>query len=106
MGSPVNGSTHESCQNWLKIYDNAHFLKSVFFKGPLLVSGSIINESIPLTSFISIRLYKNNVKKALLSLQSSGDPCEWQNNNFALYDIKGLRRSNASYRTTIDNNEQ
>ena len=71
--SPVMGSTHESCENWLKIYNNPYYSKSVFYKGPLLLSGTKINENLPLTSFIALKLYKKNIKEALLNLQGSGD---------------------------------
>ena len=100
--SPIAGSTHESCENWLKIYNTSYFNKSVFFKGPILLSGTKINEHLPLTSYISMKLYKNNVKEALRQLQSSGDTCDWQNNNFLLYNFSGLRKSHASYRGKIN----
>ena len=102
VDSPVYGSTHESCHNWLTTYNNTYYSKSIFFKGPLLLSGTTIVELLPLTSFVSLKLYKTNVKQALLTIQSSGDSCEWQNVNFILYNVEGLRKSQASYRTNVD----
>ena len=100
--SPVVGSTHECCENWLKIYNNRYYTKSIFFKGLLLLSGTKITALLPLTSFLSIKLYKTNVKQTLLTLQGSGDSCDWLNDNFIIYKIDGLRKSQASYRTNIN----
>ena len=102
--SPVVGSTHQDCENWLKVYDNQYYRKSVFFKGPILLSGTTLNSNLPLTSFLTIKFYKRNVKEALLKLQSSGDTCDWQSNNFVLYNYLGLRRSQTSYRQQINYN--
>ena len=104
--SPIAGSTHESCENWLEIYNTSYFNKSVFFKGPILLSGTKINENLSLTSYISIKLYKKNVKDALRKLQGSGDACDWQNDNFLLYNFTGLRKSHTSYRAKINYNCQ
>ena len=105
VNSPVAGSNHESCESWLKIYNNTFYNKSVFFKGPLLLSGTTIYENLPLTSFRAMKLYKKNIKEALLNIQSSGDSDDWQNNNFILYDFSGLRRSETSYRSAVNYNE-
>ena len=99
--SPVPGSTHESCENWLKIY-NFRYHSSVFYKGPLLFADSEINENLPPASNLNIKTYRAKLKLLLLNLQSSGDPCEWQNDNFPLYNIKGLRKSEATYRSKIN----
>ena len=45
-----------------------------------------------------LRAYKNNVKYALLKTQSIGDQDQWENENFILYNIKGLRKSKTEYR--------
>ena len=100
--SPVAGSNHESCGKWLKIYNNTHYSKSIFFKGPLLSADVKIVSLLPLTSFVSLKLYKANVKQTLLTLQGSGDSCAWQNSNFILYNIEGLRKSTVSYRSKVD----
>ena len=102
---PISGSTHESCQSWLKIYGNYHYSKSLFFKGPLLLSGCDINSNLPTESFRSFKVYRNNVKRELLNIQSSSDACEWQNSNFTLYNITGLRKSQIINRTTVDYRE-
>ena len=91
--SPTAGSTHETCENWLKIYDNTYFNKSIFYKGPLLSATCKINENIPISSFISLKLYKKNVKHAILTIQGSLDSDIWKNDNFVLYNISGLRAS-------------
>ena len=103
--SPIFGSTHESCENWLKTYDNCYFRKSLFFKGPLIIAGSNINEQLPNVSFLSIKLYKSNISRSLLALQSIGDPCDWVSCMFVLYNIVGLRKSRTTYRTIVNYTE-
>ena len=83
QGSPVPGSTHHSCEQWLKNYDNYYYRKSIFFKGPLLFSDSRESISLPLASYLNIKSYKKNVKQTLINIQSSGEQCEWQNNNWS-----------------------
>ena len=104
--SPIQGSNHELCESWLKIYNNFPHRNSLFFKGPLLLSTSNINENLPLASFKTIKAYKANVKQAVLTFQSSGDTYEWQNDNFPLYNIEGLRKSQVSYRSPVDYTEK
>ena len=43
--------------------------------------------------FLTIKSYKTNVKGALLRTQNEGDSLNWQNDNFPLYNIPGLRKS-------------
>ena len=94
--SPIAGSTHETCENWLKVYNTTLYNKSIFFKGPLIFATCQINETIPISSFISFKLYKNNVKKAILSIQGNHENNIWHTDNFVLYNIPGLRVSTRS----------
>ena len=90
---PIPGSTHETCEDWLSEYNNHIYRSSFLFKGPLL---SIIPNIVELTtpvSLLKIKIYKNNVKVALLKVQAEGDLNEWQASNFILNNIPGLRRS-------------
>ena len=91
--SPKPESTHITCDNWLKIYNNYHYSKSLFYKGPLLFSQSTINKNLSPICFHSIKAYKRDIKTALLQIQSSGLVDEWQSDNFILYNISGLRKS-------------
>ena len=104
--SPTHGSTHESCKEWLIKYNNCYYNKSIFFKGPLISSDTCNNINIPTESFKNIKTYKNNIKQALLEIQSSGVACEWNNSNFLLYNIAGLRKSCATYRKIVNYTEQ
>ena len=45
-------------------------------------------------SLDSLIAYKTDLKKVILNLQGSGEPTEWQSDNFPLYNISGLRKSN------------
>ena len=63
-------------------------------------------KNLPLTSFLSIKIFKANIKKEIHSLQSGGESCEWHTKNVVLYNINGLRKSEASYRVNVDYNFQ
>ena len=91
--SPTTESTYESCEDWLKKYNNHIYNKSVFFKGPMLAATSIINEVFSPESFVTLKAYKENLKKTIRLIQEDGDAVEWQNENFVLYNLDGLRRS-------------
>ena len=103
--SPNFESTHESCENWLSTYNNAYYRQSIFCKGPLLMVGSNINKNMSPASLVNIASYKINLKQSLLNIQSSGDTCEWHNNNFPLHNIPGLRKSRVKYRNAVDYTE-
>ena len=87
--APTTGSTHNTSDNWLKKYSGGQYAKSIFYKGPLLYS-DIANEKL-CANFTNV--FKRNIKKMLLDMQSTGDPNEWQYTNNKLYNIIGLRRS-------------
>ena len=42
--SPVIGSTHDTCINWLEIYNSQVYRNSVFFKGSLLYNRAKVND--------------------------------------------------------------
>ena len=60
--SPVPGSTHETCANWLQLYNNFLYLKSIFYKGPLLAATSNLEVNLSPASYITMKAYKNNIK--------------------------------------------
>ena len=88
--APKPGSTQETCEDWHEIYCTSHFRSSIFYKGPLLFAECANNELLSLSSHVS---FKNCIKRLLTNIQKSGDPEEWQTENFKLYNIPGLRRS-------------
>jgi exonuclease III len=94
--SPLAQTTpnHETCKDWLEACNNNYSRKSVFFKGPLLyVDENIANLNSTSTMF-SINAYKTRVKRHILEQQCSGDDNDWLAENFLLYQISGLRKSN------------
>ena len=91
--SPVSGSTQETCEEWLKTYNTHIYRKSVFFKGPMLNATSSITTTFIPDSFFTAKALRANLKRSILDLQSSGDINEWQNENFILSHITGLRKS-------------
>ena len=96
-------STFDTCIDWLKRFYNHLYRNSVFYKGPLLVRSSMLSESLP--GSLGIKKYKNDVKKSILVKQGGGNTAEWQNDNFPLFDIQGLRRSNVKHRTAVNYTE-
>ena len=101
--SPEPDSNYETCENWLKTYGNHIYANSLFFKGPLILVNSMINENLSPESFKTIKAYKRNVKQALLIRQGDGDVNEWETNNFVLYNTSGLRKSNVDRELVIYN---
>ena len=101
--SPRPESTYEICENWFKFDNNHYFRKYIFCKGPLLIyARSNIDQTLSLASLLSIRAYlKRHLKDALLRKQSSGNSTEWENENFAIFNIDGLRQSRVSMYTVI-----
>ena len=100
--SPVYDSTMDSCEHWLKTHDNHIFRKSVFYKGPLLIISSKLEDNLSPASYITIKAYKNNIKSAILTRQGDGDEVKWQTLNFPLNSIQGLRKSKTSYRLHVN----
>ena len=94
-----------TCEEWLKKCDNHIYRNSVFYKGPLLLLSNTIELNLSPASFLTLRAYKNNVKYAILKTQSIGDKEQWGNENFILYNIKGLRKSKTEYRNKINYSE-
>lgn len=87
--APTFTSTHETNSDWLETYSTNLYSKSLFYKGPLLFTDFVQSEAIS-QSTIS---FKNSIKRRLLTIQASGDSKEWCNENFKLYNIRGLRKS-------------
>ena len=58
----------------------------------LAASRNVKNICTP-ASLLNIKIYKRNVKKEILDIQSNGSE-EWSEENFLLHCISGLRLSN------------
>ena len=91
--APSEGSDHEMCKSWLTKYGAVHYRNSIFYKGPLLTADQKCSVILTPTARLSIKAFKSNVKRGLLSVQSQGDENEWQMDNFLLFNIAGLRKS-------------
>ena len=78
------GSTHISCENWLKTYNNFLYHKSIFFKGRLLTLETNLTKNLSLIVFLTMKARRKKYKKTLLSWQNSGETDEWLNKNFIL----------------------
>ena len=79
--------------DWYTIYNSYPYNKSIFFKGPILFT-DIVNEEHEryshTTNSVSV---KKITKKCLLNTQKAGNEEEWENSNFKLMELTGLRRS-------------
>ena len=91
--SPLPGATHESSNEWLQNLSSYLYTRSVFYKGPLLSVIPEISELVTSPTLLNAKIYKKDVRKALVKYQSSGDAEEWQSGNFLLFNIPGLRKS-------------
>ena len=89
--APIYGSTHETCDEWYNEFNNSYHRKSFFFKGPLLATNNL--NIVPSNFPVPINTYKSRLKTKLLDIQNQGDTEEWQQDNFPLYCIPGLRAS-------------
>ena len=89
----ANDDTFEEYSNWLDKFGSHTYRNSLFYKGPLLYIDSKFNETRSPAACLSMNIFKRNVQNSLLKHQSSGEKDEWQANNFALFNITGLRRS-------------
>ena len=87
---PGSDVTHETNGEWHAKYSTHYFQSSIFYKGPLLFMDLVDNQLLCLVSKASI---KTTVKRTLITIQSSGNTEEWQAENFKLYNISGLRKS-------------
>ena len=92
--APLHGSDHISCQNWLDKFDTICYHNSIFYKGPLIYIDPVCTQLTKTTnSVIYMNAFKNNVKRMLLDIQNKGESDQWQANNFLLFTIAGLRKS-------------
>ena len=91
--APLPGATHESSSDWLQNFNNHLNVRSVFYKGPLLSIIPAIVDLVTLPNLLNIKIYKKDVKRALMEYQSSGNANEWQSSNFLIFNIPGLRKS-------------
>ena len=91
--SPVSEADSENNFEWLQTYNNHVYRPSVFFKGPLLSIIPQILEQLTPPCFLNYKIYKGNIKRKLLEIQSNGNTDDWLAENFLLFNIPGLRKT-------------
>ena len=89
--SPSPFSPTDYTSEWYSNYNAAPYNTSVFFKGPLLYT-DILTDNDYIKNQTS-NSFKNSVRSYLQSVQGSGNQNEWTSDNFKLYCVVGLRRS-------------
>ena len=62
-----------------------------------------ISELVTPPTLFKTKIYKKDVRKALIKYQSSGDAEEWHSGNFLLFNIPGLRKSPRNLTPQITN---
>ena len=95
---PKYGTDNEANENWLAVFNQPDFRRSIFYKGPIL---AITDHNTHITcpsSIFSINIYKKSAKRVLLDLQSTGDNEEWP--PFLLNNLPGLRKSKRTWIAT------
>ena len=88
--SPYSNTDYNS--DWYNTYNRTPYNTSTFFKGPLLYT-NIMTENSQLSINTSFNSYKQRMKSFLLEVQCSGNFQEWEPQNFSLTNLPGLRRS-------------
>ena len=91
--SPVPGDDPEDYLEWSQKFNNHIFSPSVFFKGPLLTIIPQISEQITPPCLLNYKIYKSNIRRKLLEIQSNGNEDDWLAENFLLYNITGFRKT-------------
>ena len=72
--APIPGSTYETSNAWLTIYEDTVYRKSVFFKGPalLFINPNFIDTIYPET-IVDVKVIKRKLKCAMFDIQSMGE---------------------------------
>ena len=90
--APLPGAIIDYNSDWYSTYNNKPYNLSTFFKGPLLYTNIMTNNP-QLQTNKSLDCYKRSIKSYLLGVQCSGDTLQWEQTNFKLLDMPGLRAS-------------
>ncbi len=84
----------EQSMSWYNEYNSVPYKNTVFFKGPLLYVELAQNSGYSTDFNVRGKLsFKKRSKSLILSIQHSGNEQEWENENFKLYCLPGIRRS-------------
>ena len=89
--APSLSTITDYSSEWYTKYNSTPYNTSTFFKGPLLYSNIMTDNTELITS--TTNSFKNRMKTHLLNDQCSGDTLEWNNNKFKLINLPGARSS-------------
>ena len=96
--TPSLNSNDDSNKEWFSKYGMNKYKSTILCKGPLLAISSLNQEVTTPSSVLSLNIYKNSLKRKLLSEQSKGIPEQWP--NFILHNTPGLRISSRERKAT------
>ena len=90
--APSPDLTADYSSDWYTTYNSKPYNSSSFFKGPLLYK-NIMTDNPQLYINTSLNCYKQRIKSYILEVQCHGDKQNWENGNFKLLNLPGLRSS-------------
>ena len=93
--SPSPNLTSTDYHNeWFTKYSSTPYNTSIFFKGPLLYTNIMNNNSeLNISNIFKPESYKRSIKTYIIKTQSSGNNIEWVSENFLLTNLPGIRKS-------------
>ena len=93
--SPSPTTLTEYTSDWYTTHNRTPYNTSLFFKGPLLYTSITAERNIghDTVQHVSSSAYKYDIGAYLHNVQSSGNSTEWLAENFKLYNVVGLRKS-------------
>ena len=94
-----NDMLSDHTSDWYTKYNCIPYNTSTFFKGPLLYT-HIMAENTNLHTATNPNIFKGRIKQYLLEIQNSGDAEEWEYTNFQLLCLPGIRRSARIFQNT------
>ena len=89
--SPSTTTNTDYNSDWYSKYNSIPYNNTIFFKGPLLYTNVMTDNTVLLNS--NPNTFKSRLKTYILDVQSRGNTEEWGPENFKINSITGLRSS-------------
>ena len=95
--APMYNHINANIIEWMNRYNTAKLRNSISFKGPLFylnyVPLFLEKTRVKHPCLVSHNAFKKHIKSLVLSIQSSGNPIEWEGTNTPLYYVPGMPRA-------------
>ena len=94
--TPKYSHVNANIIEWMNSHNKGKLRNAISFKGPLFYF-NYVPKYLELTNLkhpclASHNIFKNHTKSFVLSIQSEGNPNEWEGKNTPLYNVPGLPR--------------